>query len=535
MNFSDQKVSIKLWGTISTILFGLLVLSFWTGSQLMKVANEEARSIAAYEARITNADRWMGLGEMAVAISIASLISTDAQLSKDLDVRVAGLTARITPIQENINKSATSEIDHAALKRVAETRSDIRAESEKTKQIKMNANAEEKREYLAKEYQPRADRYLASIADFVKTQELQRDEAQETARNAIQKVLWIAAVCTLILFLASLAITVNLVRSIISPLKKAVKAADHITKGDLTQEIDDSRKDEFGQLLRSTSDMTSKLRDLVSEVRSGIESVASVSVEIANGNNDLSTRTEQAASDLQQTSHSIAKLAGTVAKAAHTAEEASHLASVAAQAASRGGEVVDTVILSMQSISQSSVRIADIIGTIDGIAFQTNILALNAAVEAARAGEQGRGFAVVAAEVRGLAQRAATAAKEIKTIIDASVQTVNSGSRQVALAGDTMTEIVGSIQKASTLITEISVSSQEQREGIAQVNQAVINLDQMTQQNAALVEESAAAAEGLRDQTERLSIVISYFNVGETGMRQLNDRAPVRQQRHLML
>jgi methyl-accepting chemotaxis protein len=251
----------------------------------------------------------------------------------------------------------------------------------------------------------------------------------------------------------------------------------------------------------------------MSDVQASVSSIQTASIEIASGNLDLSQRTEQAASNLQQAASSMEQLTGNVRQSADSARQANQLATSAAEVAARGGSVVSQVVATMDEINASSKKIADIIGTIDGIAFQTNILALNAAVEAARAGEQGRGFAVVASEVRSLAGRSAEAAREIKSLIGASVDKVESGSRLVATAGDTMKEIVNSVQRVSDIISEISTATAEQSEGIGQVNASVVRLDQMTQQNAALVEESAAAAESLKDQAARLNEVVGTFRL----------------------
>jgi methyl-accepting chemotaxis protein len=259
--------------------------------------------------------------------------------------------------------------------------------------------------------------------------------------------------------------------------------------------------------------MQASLRRLVGEVRSSTDSITTASAEIATGNHDLSVRTEQTASNLQQAASSMEQLTGTVKQSADSARQANQMASSAAEVAARGGSVVSQVVTTMNEINASSKKISDIIGVIDGIAFQTNILALNAAVEAARAGEQGRGFAVVASEVRSLAQRSAQAAKEIKGLIGASVDRVEAGSRLVADAGKTMSEIVGSVQRVSDIIGEITAASSEQSDGIGSVNAAVTQLDQMTQQNSALVEESAAAAESLKDQAVRLSQAVGAFRL----------------------
>ncbi len=302
-------------------------------------------------------------------------------------------------------------------------------------------------------------------------------------------------------------------QSICGPLEEARHVADRIAGGDLSQAVAQSGNDESTKLMHALLSMQQSLARMVAQLRAATDSIGTASTEIASGNQDLSLRTEQTASNLQQTASSMEQLTGTVKQSAESARQANQLASSAAQVAARGGDVVSRVVVTMDEINASSKKIADIIGVIDGIAFQTNILALNAAVEAARAGEQGRGFAVVASEVRSLAQRSAQAAKEIKSLIGVSVEKVNSGARLVADAGQTMTEIVGSVQRVSDIIGEITASSAEQSDGIGQVNIAVTQLDQMTQQNAALVEQSAAAAESLKDQSAQLTHLVSTFKL----------------------
>jgi methyl-accepting chemotaxis protein len=300
---------------------------------------------------------------------------------------------------------------------------------------------------------------------------------------------------------------------IVQELGRAAAVANEVAQGNLTVDANTERSDEVGDLMKALGAMTSQLNHSISTVRDSSESIRLSSAEIATGNQDLSVRTEQTASNLQRASASTEQLTGTVQQSAESAHQAKQLASSAAEVAARGGVVVSQVVHTMQEINTSARKISDIIGVIDGIAFQTNILALNAAVEAARAGEQGRGFAVVASEVRSLAGRSAEAAKEIKSLIGISVEKVDSGSQLVAHAGETMAEIVTSVQRVSDIIGEISTASTEQSKGIGEVNTAVAQLDQMTQQNAALVEESAAAAESLREQAQRLAQVVSTFKI----------------------
>jgi len=295
------------------------------------------------------------------------------------------------------------------------------------------------------------------------------------------------------------------------PLQRAVRLAEAVAEGDLSSDIVVDRHDETGQLLAALKRMNDGLVQMVGRVRQSADSIATASQQIASGNQDLSSRTEQQASSLQQTAASMQQMTSSVRQTAESSRQASQLASAATEVAGRGGDVVQRVVTTMGEISASSRRIADIIGTIDGIAFQTNILALNAAVEAARAGEQGRGFAVVAGEVRALAQRSAEAAREIKSLIGASVERVEAGSQLVGEAGSTMGDIVSQVRRMTDLMAEINASATAQSSGIGQVNQSVSSIDQGTQQNAALVEESAAAAESLRQQAAGLLAVIAQF------------------------
>nr|WP_315250935.1 Cache 3/Cache 2 fusion domain-containing protein [uncultured Duganella sp.] len=338
------------------------------------------------------------------------------------------------------------------------------------------------------------------------TEEITREAAQLRDRYALLGLI------SLVVFAAALFL---LVRNVVSrPLARADEAAERIAAGDLDVHLQVDNEDEIGQVLRSLNNISDNLSGVVGQVRRGAEQITTASSEIAQGNLDLSGRTEEQASSLEETAASMEQLSSAVTQNAENASQANQMALAASGVAAKGGEVVALVVETMGSITDSSRKIADIISVIDGIAFQTNILALNAAVEAARAGEQGRGFAVVASEVRTLAQRSATAAKEIKELIDDSVAKVETGSKQVEKAGATMQEVVDSVRRVTDIMAEISNASEEQRVGISQVHEAVTQMDQVTQQNAALVEQAAAAAQALQDQAHELEDVVKIFKLG---------------------
>ncbi|USX15639.1 methyl-accepting chemotaxis protein [Oxalobacteraceae bacterium OTU3CAMAD1] len=345
-------------------------------------------------------------------------------------------------------------------------------------------------------------------------------QMEEESRAAHAEAMLVMGITLAVTLVVGCVTVFWLIKSITVPLYAAVGVAQTVAGGDLRSEVRVDSKDEIGELLGALKTMQTNLSGIVGKVRAGTETIHGATVEIAAGNLDLSGRTEQQASSLEETAAAMVELTTTVQQNNANANEASKLADVASRVAERGGDAVEQMVQTMGSINESSRKIVDIIGVIDGIAFQTNILALNAAVEAARAGEQGRGFAVVASEVRNLAHRSASAAKEIKELIGDSVSRVEAGSRLAGQAGETMGEVVSSVQRVTAIIGEISVASGEQRDGIEQISIAISHMDSVTQQNAALVEQAAAAADALTQQAASLSEAVSIFKLEEHGQGQ---------------
>ena len=464
--------------------------------------------------------------------ALVQLQKVDVTL-REVRFRVAGVLLETLPVPGSLNhvREARKEVDeawaplHGQLQRTAGTDDKELVEAlggsyatvgkvldkiEKAYAAKDNAKLTE---VLEEDWALLHKGYIKPLQALIPLREAQAKTTFEAAlarnKNLTLAAVGVAIVSSLLIALVG----VWVARSITRSLARADTAVRAIAEGDLSQRIDARGGDEIAQLLQRVAEMQAALRKVVGEVRSGVDSVSMASTEIANGNLDLSKRTEQQASRLLKTAASMEQMTSTMHDSAGNANQARDLAVTASAVAARGGQVVSEVVTTMQGISESSKRVVDIIGVIDGIAFQTNILALNAAVEAARAGEQGRGFAGVASEVRSLAQRSAQAAKEIKALIAASVEKVDGGSRLVQQAGQTMGEIVSQVGQVTELIGRISVAAAEQRGGIGDVNQAVSELDSTTQQNAALVEESAAAAESLKNQARRLSEAVAVFRL----------------------
>ncbi|PVY92619.1 methyl-accepting chemotaxis protein [Acidovorax sp. 99] len=507
------RMAHKLWLAVVLIVVLLVAVVGFSGYRSAKVQAEADAMAKDMEARVQAAIRWSGLTETNAARTQALIVSGDAAVEAEFKDVIAATTAQISEVQKSLEAMALSDADKAQMAKIAEARKamiDLRGQARK---LKADGQQDQAIALVKQSYNPAVATYLQALRDFVQQQ--QQNAAAKQLEMAASRMLTvkIAAVAVGLLLLAIIVGAYYLIGSIQRPLAQANGLAERIAGGDLSLQEAVTRSDEFGDLLRSLYAMSNALGRMVHQVRQSTDSIAIASAEIATGNQDLSARTEQTSSNLQETAAAMEEFTSTIQQSAGSAQQASSLAAGATGVARRGGEVVTQVVATMEDINHSSKKIADIIGVIDGIAFQTNILALNAAVEAARAGEQGRGFAVVASEVRSLAQRSAEAAKEIKQLISASVEKVETGSRLVSDAGTTMTDIVQSVQRVTDMIGEITAASSEQSAGVSQVNKAISNLDQMTQQNAALVEESAAAAQSLREQADHLAREVSMFKV----------------------
>nr|WP_305800566.1 methyl-accepting chemotaxis protein [Shinella sp. XGS7] len=513
MTLSNMKISTRLalgFGAMA-LLIVLLGLLAWTKLDAMnahfKLAMEDRYpKVKAFNAiKATNSQ---------VALSLRNLILLNDPAEIEAEFALIETASKSTSDKiEELSKIMSTPGGKAGIAKLNEARAGFRAEREKVTQALRAGDIDKARRVLLGELKPRQQAYMAAVDELVnlggKLMDLSAQQAEAEARSA---KLQIAALIAVALVLSGL-MSIWLIRSIIGPLNAAVQVASGVAAGDLAMAIEAGGANETGRLLSALHEMQGRLAAIVREVRNGAESVATASAQISSGNSDLSARTEQQASALEQTAASMEELGSTVRGNADNAQQANQLALAASTVAEQGGTAVGQVVETMREISESSRKISDIIGTIDGIAFQTNILALNAAVEAARAGEQGRGFAVVASEVRALAQRSAAAAKEIKTLIQASVERVELGSSQVDRAGSTIAEVVASIQRVTDIMGEISAASREQSTGVAQVGEAVTQMDRATQENAALVEESAAAAESLRLQAQQLVQAVAVFRL----------------------
>ncbi|WBS01255.1 methyl-accepting chemotaxis protein [Pseudoduganella sp. SL102] len=514
MNVRNFKIGTRLgigFGIILLILVALVLtangLNHRNKSQLnegLELTSAKSRAAIAMKAAML---------ESGIAMRNIGLQS-DVELMQKEEAKVKAQQARYAEALGKLEKLGLDDAEKKVLVDLAALDKDVDAAFKDAMAQVMAFNAEGATKIISGRIDPLNTRALEALNRLVDLQHAAMKTLQERSVEADNRVLMLT------LLLGALGVAVGVVcavfttRSITVPLAGAVEVAQRVAAGELTSRVVVEGKDETSELLQALKDMNDSLVKTVGQVRSGTETIALASQEIASGNADLSARTETQANSLGETASSMGTLTSTVKQNADNARQANQLAVTASSVAEKGGQVVSQVVDTMGSIKASSSKIVDIIGVIDGIAFQTNILALNAAVEAARAGEQGRGFAVVASEVRNLAQRSASAAKEIKALIDDSVTKVDAGGKLVDEAGQTMGLIVTSIRQVADIMGEITAATQEQSQGIEEVNVSIAQMDDMTQQNAALVEQAAAAAESMQDQAQRLAEAVAIFKLG---------------------
>jgi len=517
MNLSNLRVRTRLFAGFAILCAFLLVIVVFGTTMLGRINAGTEVIVHNYMPKIEASNAVLTeVNNISIALR-NMLLNADAADRKTQQAEVERARATIGATFTRLQGVIVSEQGKALLKQSLDYNAQaVAAQDELLRRIGADDIAGAS-DYLVKQYRPLLGEYRKVIDGQIAMQKELADkavaEAKQTYASTVNMMIGLSAA----IFALAAFIAWRITSSITVPVARALAVAETVAAGDLTSRIEVTTSDELGQLLAALKKMNDSLRTTVSTVRDGTELIATASSQVAAGSLDLSSRTEEQASALEETASSMEELTSTVKQNADNARQASTLADTASTVAARGGDVVKQVVGTMDAIAASSSRIADIIGVIDGIAFQTNILALNAAVEAARAGEQGRGFAVVAAEVRNLAQRSAAAAKDIKALIADSNAKVGDGSRLVDEAGATMEEIVASVRRVTDIMGEISAASREQSAGIEQINQAVTQMDQVTQQNAALVEETSAAADAMRSQAAALASTVAVFNIGDGG------------------
>jgi methyl-accepting chemotaxis protein len=509
---NNLKVATKLNVGFATVIAVFLLLAgftVWRTGGVLDATEDMQLSLELTKL----AERWQADVRLNSARSMAVAYSEGISTLDFFKDSMAATTLTTTETQKRFLEKVSDPESKRRAAHVGDLRKaflEIRDEANKRKRSDDSRSVQD---YVQSKLVPSGADYIQALQELVDGEVANYEASKARIKDLYKEMYQIGAVLTLLIIAIAVVVSWWLSRGISRGLQLANLAAERIGGGDLSQSLQIRSSDEIGQMLGSMQKMQARLSDVVGAVRQGSFSLATASTQIAQGNHDLSARTEHQASALEQTAASMEELSSTVKQNADSARQANQLALNASGVAVKGGEVVSQVVNTMKEINDSSRKISDIIHVIDGIAFQTNILALNAAVEAARAGEQGRGFAVVASEVRSLAGRSANAAKEIKTLIGASVERVELGTALVDRAGATMTEVVNSIRRVTDIMAEISAASDEQSAGVDQVGQAVIEMDQVTQQNAALVEQMAAAASGLKSQAQDLVEVVAAFTL----------------------
>lgn len=495
------------------LLLALLAgIGVWRINGSSAMAQEVIGQRLAIERVIT---QWSRATSLNAVRTIAAGKIDDPYVRHDIEQSMEKTSAEIQRLQDQLSIQLEDPGAVALFKAVLEKRTEYRDKRNAAFQARLVGDHQVANRFFEEELQGLLDGYTGSVDALLRYERELIDAQAALLQQNNSMGMKLLSGLSLVALITGILMAITITRSITRPLRRAVAFAATVSSRDLTATIDVSGRDETSQLLQALKQMNDNLKDVVGDVRSGADSIASAAGQIAAGNVDLSSRTEEQASSLAETAATMEQLTATVKQNAEHAEVASELAGSAAKVAVKSGEVVARVVDTMGAINESSRHVVDIINVIDTIAFQTNILALNAAVEAARAGEQGRGFAVVASEVRALAQRSASAAKEIKDLIGTAVARTEEGNKLVSEAGDRMSETVASIQRVTDIMSEITAAGQEQSVGIDQVNQAVAEMDQVTQQNAALVEEAAAAAGSLQEQSSRLAGLVATFRLDE--------------------
>ena len=528
MNLRDFKIGTRLRLAFGSILLILVAMVLLTNVLNYRNKGELRTGLELTTAKTLQAAA-MKSAMLETGIAMRNIgLQSDVSLMQKEENKVKEQRKRYDAAREKLQSLGLNDAEKKTLGDIAalDKETDV-AFKEAIGQV-LAFNSEGAAKVIASRIDPLNQQTLTALNSLV-------DMQQKAATNVLEGSVSADTQLMMMLFvMGGVAVAIGVVgaiiitSSIVRPLQGAVAVAQKVAGGELTSQVQVEGKDETSELLQALKDMNDSLVRTVSDVRTSTETITVASQEIASGNADLSSRTESQASSLEETASSMEELTSTVKQNADNARQANQLAVSASEVAVRGGSVVSQVVDTMGSINASSRKIVDIIGVIDGIAFQTNILALNAAVEAARAGEQGRGFAVVASEVRNLAQRSAGAAKEIKELIGDSVDKVDAGSRLVDEAGQTMELIVTSIKQVADIMGEITAATQEQSNGIEEVNQAITQMDEMTQQNAALVEEAAAAAESMQEQAQNLAHAVSIFKLSSDAMHKMTQPAPAR-------